>query len=418
MKIAKIIGREIYDARGWPTVECEIMLEDGSFVSASVPTGISRGSHEAHELRDGGQRLMGKGVLQAIENIENQIAPILVGQEPDVVSMDLAMLELDGTRDKSRLGGNATLAVSIALLRAQAAIESIEPYELIAYLCDYNSVTLPFALFNMISGGAHANSNLHIQEIMAMPVGPQSFRECLEAAVTLHHCLGQLLAKDDKMHGIGFEGAYISRFDDERQALDLLMKATEKAEKLTGSKYLIALDMAASQFYNRKTNVYEWHGLKLTSEDLIAYYEKLSKTYPLFSIEDGLSEFDFNGWATMSAELGNEIQLIGDDLLTSNPETIASAIEQSLVTGAIIKPNQIGTVTESLQAVKLCKEHDLTAMVSHRSCETNDTFIVELVVGTSAGYIKAGGPSRGEHLAKYNELLRIEDVLMFTLLNA
>ena len=418
MKIAKIIGREIFDARGWPTVECEIMLEDGSFVSASVPTGVSRGSHEAHELRDGGQRLMGKGVLQAIENIENQIAPILVGQEPDVVSMDLAILELDGTRDKSRLGGNAMLAVSIALLRAQAAIESIEPYELIAYLCDYNSVTLPFALFNMISGGAHANSGLNIQEIMAMPVGPQSFRECLEAAATLHHCLGQLLAKDNKMHGIGFEGAYISRFDDEREALDLLMKAIEKAEKLTGSKYLLALDVAASQFYNRKTNVYELHGQKLGSEDLIAYYSTLAKTYPLFSIEDGLSEFDFNGWAAMTAELGEQIQIIGDDLLASNPETIASAIEQGLVTGAIIKPNQVGTVTESLQAVKLCKEHDLTAMVSHRSCETNDTFIVELVVGTSAGYIKAGGPSRGEHLAKYNELLRIEDVLMFTLLNA
>lgn len=418
MKIAKIIGREIYDARGWPTVECEVMLEDGSFVTASVPTGISRGSREACDLRDGGQRLMGRGVQKAIENIENTIAPVLVGQEPDVISMDLTMLELDGTRDKSRLGGNAVLAVSIAVLRAQASLESIEPYELIAYLCDYNSVTLPFALFNMISGGAHANSNLQIQEIMAMPVGPQSFRECMEAAVTLHYTVGQLLAKDERMHGIGFEGAYISSFEDEREALDLLMSAIEKAEKITGSKFLIALDMAASQFYNRKTNVYEWHGNKMDSEDLIEYYEKLSKTYPLFSIEDGMSEFDFNGWAALTATLGENIQIIGDDLLVSNPETIAGAIEQGLVTGAIVKPNQVGTVTETLQAVKLCREHGLTAMVSHRSCETNDTFIVDLVVGTSAGYIKAGGPSRGEHVAKYNELLRIEDVLMFTLLNA
>lgn len=418
MKIAKIMGREIYDGRGWPTVECEVMLEDGSYVSASVPAGISRGSNEAFELRDeSDQRLMGKGVLKAIEHIENDIAPLLVGQEPDLISMDIAMIELDGTLEKSRLGGNAILATSIAILRAQAAVEGIEAYELIAYLCDYNSVTLPFAMFNMISGGKHANNNLYTQEIMAMPVGPQSFRGCMEAAATLHYTLGQLLHEKGKDFSVGIQGAFTGNFSDEKEALDLLMKAIEKAEAIAGSKYLLALDMAATHFFDKKTNKYNWHGKKISADNMINYYDMLCQNYPIFSIEDGLSEFDFNGWSSMTQALHEKIQIIADDLLVTNPQKIATAIEQGLVTGAIIKPNQVGTVTESLQAIKLCKEHDLTSIVSHRASETNDIFIVELVVGTSAGYIKAGGPARGEHIAKYNELLRIEDVLMLSLLN-
>jgi enolase len=418
MKIVKVLGREIYDACGWPTVECEIMLEDGSFVNASVPAGVSRGSHEAFELRDGGQRLMGKGVTQAIDNIENIICPLLIGKEPDIISLDIAMIEADGTPDKSKIGGNAMLAASIAVLRAQAFLENIDPYELIAYLCDYNSVTLPFAMFNMIGGGKHANNNSYIQEIMAMPVGPQSFRECLEAAVTLHQILGKLLLDEGKDPSIGIEGAYNARFSEETEAFDMLMKAIEKAEKITGSKYLIAIDMAATTFFDKKTNKYNWHGNKISASELIGFYEQLVQKYPIFSIEDGLNEFDYNGWAELHRALSEKVQIIGDDLLVSNPQKIANAVDQGLITGTIIKPNQVGTVTETLQAIKFCKEHDITAIVSHRSHETNDTFIIDVVVGTSAGYIKAGGPTRGEHLAKYNELLRIEDVLMLTLMNA
>lgn len=418
MKIAKIIGREMYDARGFPTVECELILEDGISVYASVPTGTSTATHEAFDLRDDGKRLMGYGVQKAIEGIENDIAPLLIGQEPDLISADLAMIELDGTPEKSRLGGNAILAVSIAVLRAQAAVENINPYELIAYLCDYSSVTLPFAMFNMISGGAHARNNINIQEIMAMPVGPQSFRGCVEAAVMLHYALGQLLYEKNKTFSIGMEGAYVANFTDEEEACDMLMMAIEKAEDITGSKFLLSLDMAASQFYDRSKGLYNWHGKKVSSDDLISYYDTLAQRYPLFSIEDGMSEFDFNGWSAMTNALHEKMQVLADDLTCTNPHKIADALEQGLSTGVIIKPNQIGTVTETLQAIKLAKEHEMTTVVSHRSHETNDSFIVDLVVGTSAGYIKAGGPARGEHLVKYNELLRIEDMLMFSLLDS
>lgn len=416
MKIAKVVGREIYDARGFPTIECEITLNDGTYAVASVPSGISRGKDEAVDLRDGGARMMGKGVAKAIENIESIIAPTLIGQEPNLVSMDLSLIELDGTPNKSKLGANAILATSIAILRAQAAVESMEVYELVGYLCEYGSVTLPFAMFNCISGGAHANGNVRIQEMMVIPIGSQSFRACMEAAVLLHHYLYALLQKNFSYVGVSVEGALTANFKDDAQALEFLNEAIEAVQKISNHRFLIALDVAASQFYDRKTNQYDWYGKILKSDDLIDLYDRLVKQYPIFSIEDGLGEFDEKGWVAMTAALRDKVQLIGDDIFCTNPNNIAFGIENGIATGAIIKPNQIGTLTETLQAIKLCREYDMTCILSHRSCETNDTIIVDLAVGASAGYIKAGGPARGEHIAKYNELLRIEDALMLSLM--
>lgn len=418
MKIAKVAGREIYDASGWPTLECEITLEDGTYVTAAVPSGISRGKQEAYEMRDGGKRMDGKGVLKAIDVIESVIAPILIGELPNLVSMDLAMVELDGTSNKSKLGANAMLATSIAILRAQAAVESMEVYEIVGYLCEYSSVTLPFAMFNVISGGAHAPGNVRIQEMMVIPIGSQSFRGCMEAAVLLHHHLHELLQKKFSYVCITAEGALTADFKNDEQALEFLMEAIEAVQKTTNYRFLIALDIAASQFYDRKSHKYDWMGKKLTSADLIELYERLVKQYPIFSIEDGMSEFDEKGWRAMTLQLRDTVQLIGDDFFASNPNLIANGIEQGMGTGVIIKPNQIGTLTETLQAIKLCREYDMTCILSHRSCETDDTIIVDLAVGTSSGYIKAGGVARGEHLAKYNQLLRIEDALMLSLLNS
>jgi enolase len=418
MKIAKVIGREIYDARGWPTLECEISLQDGSYVVASVPAGISRGKHEAYEMRDSGHRMNGKGVFKAIDIIETIIGPTLIGHEPNLVSMDLNMIELDGTTNKSKLGANTMLAVSMAILRAHATVEGMEVYELVGYLCEYNSVTLPFAMFNCISGGAHCPGNVRIQEMMIIPIGSQSFRSCMEAAVVLNHQLYVVLKKKFNTVCISTEGAFSANFKNDAQALDILMESIEAVQKTTSYRFLICLDIAASQFYDRKTATYNWDGKKsLESGDLINLYERLIKKYPIFSIEDGLSESDEKGWVAMMNQINN-VQLIGDDLFCSNPNLIANGIEQGMATGAIIKPNQIGTITETLQAIKLCREYEMSCILSHRSCETNDTMIVDLAVGTSAGYIKAGGPSRGEHLAKYNELLRIEDTLMLSILNS
>lgn len=411
MKIAKVIGREIYDARGLPTVECEISLDDGSYVSASVPTGISRGKHEAHEVRSAN-----KSVIQAVDNIESLIAPLLLGKEPNLVSMDIDMIELDGTVNKTKLGANAILAVSTAILRAQASVENMEVYELVGYLCEYNAVSLPLAMFNCISGGEHAYGNVRIQEMMVIPMGGQSFRQCLDAATQLHHYLQTLLQKNFDFVAVTASGGLTADFEDDAQALEMLMEAIEAVQKTSKHKFLIALDIAASQFYDRKTNKYDWYGKNLTSDELIDLYHRLIKKYPIFSIEDGLSEFDEKGWKKMTEQLSDKVQILGDDLFASNPNHIANGIEQGLATGVLIKPTQIGTLTEALQAIKLCREYEMMCILSGRGAETNDTIIVDLAVGTSAGYIKAGGPARGEHLAKYNDILRIEDTLMLSLM--
>jgi len=418
MKIAKITGREIFNGAGWPALECEITLEDGSYVSASVPSGISCSAREAVRPY---QTLpeASKAVAKAIEMVESTIAPLLLGKEPNVVSSDLELIELDGTPEKTKLGTNALLATSAALLRAQAAVEGMEVYELVGYLCEYSSITLPFAFFNCISGGAHVeNSAVRIQEMMVIPIGIPNFRSCFQAAITLQKYLHSLLQKKFPYVAYTAQGALTAPFKDDAQALDLLMEAIEAVQKSSNHRFLIGLDVAASQFYNRSTKTYDWFGRSLQSADLIDLYARLVNQYPIFAIEDGLSERDEQGWKDMTAALEEKVQLIGDDIFATNPELIAYGIEHNVATGISIKPSQIGTITETLQAIKMCREYEILCLLSNRAYETNDPLIVELAVGTSAGYIKAGGPNRGEHLAKYNELLRIEDNLMLSLLGS
>lgn len=417
MKIEKIVAREIFDSRGMPTVECDMMLEEGIFVTASVPSGASKSDEEAMELRDGGKRLMGMGVTHAVDKIERVIAPHLIGVEPDLVSMDVLMLELDGTKNKAKLGANAILAVSMAVLKAQAASESLETHEMIAHICGFDSIALPLPMFNMIEGGAHAHNKLQIQEFLAIPVDVPSFRAAMESAIVLRHELEALLIKNDKLIAVGDEGGFAGDFKNDAEALDYLVDAMELVQKKTKGTFVLAVDVAASQFYDAKKKKYDFGGKAMSSDQMITYYEKLAKKYPLYSIEDGLSEHDWTGWKDMTESLMSKVQLVGDDIFATNPELIWKGIEQGVATAAIIKPNQIGTVTEALQAIKLCKEHDMNVIVSHRSGETNDPFIADLAVGVSAGHLKAGGLSRGERIAKYNHLLRIEDELVSSMLD-
>lgn len=410
MKIEQILATELFDARGEPTIGCTLVLEDGSYVSSTVPTGRSKSSYEAVELRDNEERHFGLGVHKAIENIQEIIEPALVGQAPSVVELDLQMIELDGTENKSRLGANAILAVSIAVLRAQASLEELEDYELIAHLCGFERVSLPFATFNLINGGAHGQNNLPIQEFLIMPIGVESFRASMEIAASVFMKVRQLLVKQKKFFGIGDEGGYSAMFKSETEALDLMMQALN--ELGLEEQIVFGLDVAATQLYDPKKERYIFGTNEYTTQELIEYYAQLSNKYPLYSIEDGLVESDWKGWQFMTEQLGDRLQIVGDDIFATNPSRIAYGIEHNVADAAIIKPNQIGTVTETLQAVKLCKDYELNAIVSHRSGETNDTFIVDLAVGTSAGQIKAGGLMRGERIAKYNRMLQIEEELM------
>ena len=410
MKILNIKAREIFDSRGLPTLACELFLENNLSVCASVPAGISRGMHESVELRDGGDRLLGYGVLKAIAIIENKIAPVLIGKKPNVVQMDVTMLELDDTPNKSRLGANAMLAVSLAVCKAQAVVESLELYEFIAYLCGFETVALPCPMFNVINGGLHADNNLQIQEIMIMPLEKISFRAALETATTVFHGLKKLLRQQGKSTAVADEGGFAPIFNNVEEALDLVMKAIEQYGNK--SNIVIALDVAASHFYDAQTETYAWQGKQIDRKELIALYKQLIASYPIYSIEDGLGETDWSGWKQMTKVLGSQVKIIGDDIFTTNPQRIWWGIEHNTAQAALIKPNQIGTVTETLQAVKLCKEYNWDVIVSHRSGETNDSFIADLAVGVSAAQIKAGGCSRGERMVKYNRLLKIENNLV------
>jgi enolase len=414
MKITKVHAREIFDARGVPTIECQLFLEDDFYVTSSVPAGISTSSYEAKELRDGGTRLQGMGVRKAITVIEDIIAPAIIGKEPDVVVMDQIMVALDDTPDKSKLGANAMLAVSIAVVKAQAALHGFELYEFIAQLCGHESVILPFPLFNMIAGGVHTDNNLLTQEFLIVPMGAKNFREVIEYGVEFFYTLKDLLKKRNYQSLIGIEGGFAPMLENDIQAFDLL---TEAIEKMNGSDFFkIAIDVAASHLYDAKTNLYTWYGKTYNSTELISSYQKLVEHYPICSIEDGIQEHDLEGWATLTETLGKKVQIIGDDIFATDPGRIYQGIIKQLATGAIIKPNQIGTITETLQAIAVCQEHGFTTIISHRSGETNDDFIADLAVGTNAGQIKAGGLSRGERLAKYNRLLTIEDELALSLL--
>lgn len=415
MKITEIEAREIYDSRGWPTIQCDIILDDETIISASVPAGLSRSRYEARELRDGGKRLWGMGVHRAIENIKTIIAPELIGQEPHALDMDFKMIELDGTPDKSYLGANALLAVSMALYRAHAHTEGIELYELIAYICGAESVTLPFPLLNVINGGLHADNGLGIQEFMIVPVGSSDFRSSLELSVTVFHELKNVLKKHGKSIAVGDEGGFAPVFRNYFEALDILMEVLDKVDTTDGGKCVIGLDVAASQLYDKTRGVYQWGNRRMTSHELIEEYEALIDQYPIYSIEDGLDEDDWAGWKTLTAKLESKAQIVADDIFATSSYRINQGIEDHIATGVIIKPNQVGTITETLQAIQLCKENDLNIIVSHRSGETEDTFIADLAVGASVGQIKAGGCCRSERMAKYNRLLEIEDSLMGTL---
>ena len=410
MRINAIHAREIFDSRGIATIESTISLSDGALISASVPSGISRGSYEAVELRDGGARLMGLGVQKAVDVIENIIAPVLIDRVPDVVTLDIELANLDGTNNKSRLGANSMLAASLAICKAQAYIEGVELYEFIAQISQYSTVTLPCPMFNFIGGGLHADNNFPIQELLVVPTKELSFRDAMVTATTLYQTLKKVLHSKNKYTGVGYEGAFIPSFSHEYEPFDIIMEAIEKSG--CGSNVMLAIDVAASHFYNNETGLYTFFGKQLSSHELIEWYHDLAARYPMYSIEDGLSESDWNGWKEMKTRLGSTIRLIGDDLFVTDPQRIWYGIENNSATSAIIKPNQIGTVTETLQAIQLCKEHDWDVVVSHRSGETNDTFIADLAVGVSAEHIKAGGCSRGERIAKYNRLMQIEEMLM------
>ncbi len=412
MNIKALIAQEIYNSRGWPTIQCEIILDDGYSAIASVPTGLSRGSYEACTTHDGGARLWGRGALKAVESIEKIIAPEFIGKPPHAINMDLQLLSLDGTPDKSHLGANVLLAVSMAVYRAHAHAENVELFEFIGHICGAESISLPFPLFNMINGGLHAQNELFIQEFLVVPVETENFKHSMEIGAVIFHELGKTLKLHGKELVFGDEGGYASHFSSDKEALDLLSETLENVHSLYGFKALCALDVAASRLLDSTLNRYNFGHQMQSSQEVVSYYEELINSYPICSIEDGLAEDDWAGWKLLTEKLGDQIQIVGDDLFVTNTERIAYGIEQKAATAVLIKPDQIGTVTESLQAIQLAKDHQLSTVISHRSGETEDSFIADLVVGTSAGQIKTGGLCRSERLAKYNRLLTIEDHLI------
>lgn len=410
MKIENIFAREIFDSRGVPTIETEIHLDDGMVITSSVPSGISRSMHEAYEMRDGGERLMGLGVEKAVAVIEEKIAPLFIGREPDLIEMDVDMIEKDDTDNKSQFGANAMLAVSIGVCRAQAYNESVSVYELIAQLCNFDSVQLPVPMFNIIGGGMHARTGCAIQEFLIVPTKAISFRQAMEHAAVVFYTLKDILLAQNKSIATGYEGEFVPLLQGDMQALDLIMQAIKEVG-MTDS-IMISLDVAASHFYSLETGLYMWQGSQVSADELIEWYKDIVSQYPIYSIEDGLSEVDWNNWKKLKSELGSQIKIVGDDLFATNAQRIWNGIEQDAATTCLIKPNQVGTITETLQAITVCKENDMDIIASHRSGETNDTFIADLAVGVSAFHIKAGGLAHGERLAKYNYLMNIEDELL------
>jgi len=412
MKIIKVTGREIYDSRGWPTILCEVWLDDGSIFSGYAPTGLSVSTYEAHELRDNDARLWGKGVTIAVSRINELIAPCLIGKEPIATRLDETIIELDGTPDKSHLGANTMIATSMALYRAFAHSEEMELFELFAHLMDTQTVSLPVPLFNLINGGRHAENILRFQEFMIAPLGASSLREGIDVSIMIFNEIKHLLRKQGMFFGIGDEGGITAPFEDPQQPLDIMMEAMDKvALDALSSICSIALDVAASQFYDSVRKRYVVNDATLSATELVAYYAELAQKYPLYSIEDGLAEDDWEGWRAMYQELSDSVQIVADDIFATNPARLITILEHQCATAVIIKPNQIGTITESLEIMKMCNENNLNTIVSHRSGETEDSFLADFAVGTSAGQLKAGGLCRSERIAKYNRLLEIEEIL-------
>ena len=405
--INSVTAREILDSRGNPTVEVEVRLEDKSIGRAAVPSGASTGAFEAAELRDGGSRYLGKGVETAVKNVALKIAPVVIGMKADNQrSLDEKMIALDGTKNKSSLGANAILGVSLATARA-AAISSNQ--SLFKYLGGESAKTLPVPMMNILNGGAHADTNVDIQEFMIAPIGAQSFKESLRWGAEIYHSLKSVLKKKGLATSIGDEGGFAPNLESNRAALDLILVAIENAGFKVGNQIALAMDVAATEFF--EDGKYKFEGKLLTSEQMIAYYSELVSAYPLVSIEDPLDEDDWSGWAKLTAELSEKIQIVGDDLFVTNIERLTRGIESKTANALLVKVNQIGSLTETIDAVNLAHKNNYKSMMSHRSGETEDTTITDLAVALSCGQIKTGAPARSERVAKYNQLLRIEEEL-------
>lgn len=405
--IEKIFAREVLDSRGNPTIQVDCVLNDGSMGRATVPSGASTGTYEALELRDGEKRYLGKGVLKAVENVNKTIAKEIIGKSPfDQVGIDQLLIKLDGTPNKSKLGANAILGVSLAVMKAASNSLNLPLYR---YIGGANTKTLPVPFMNVINGGVHADNQLDIQEFMIVPLGAPSFKEALRFGVETFHNLKKILKEKGEVTSVGDEGGFAPQLSSTKEALNILVAAIEKAGYTPGKDIALALDCAASEFY--KDGRYYFEGKELDAKGMVDFYEDLINFYPIVSIEDGLAEEDWEGWKILTERLGSKIQLVGDDIFVTNTERIKKGIKMGVANSVLIKLNQIGTVTETLEAINLSHKSSYTTIISHRSGETEDTTIADLAVGAGTGMIKTGSLSRSERIAKYNRLLVIEEEL-------
>jgi enolase len=405
--IETIHAREILDSRGNPTVEVEVVLDDGSTARAAVPSGASTGAFEAAELRDEGKRYLGKGVENAVRNVNEKIAPVICGFDAqDQRLIDDEMIALDGTKNKSKLGANAILGVSLASARAAAESSDLSFFK---YIGGPTAHTLPVPMMNILNGGAHADTNVDIQEFMVAPIGAPTFKESLRWGAEIYHSLKAVLKKQGLATSIGDEGGFAPNLASNRAALDLILEAIEKAGFKPGKDIALAMDVAATEFFEK--DKYKFEGKLLSSDEMITYYSDLVNSYPLVSIEDPLDEDDWAGWQKMTTQLGDLIQIVGDDLFVTNPERLSRGIASQTANALLVKVNQIGTLTETMDAVALAHRSGYRSMMSHRSGETEDTTIADLAVALECGQIKTGAPARSERVAKYNQLLRIEEEL-------
>jgi len=409
-QIAVIGAREILDSRGNPTVEVEVVLNDGTFARAAVPSGASTGQFEAVELRDGGSRYAGKGVGRAVDAVNSSIAEALTGElASEQRSIDQILLDLDGTANKTKLGANAILGVSLAVAKAAAESAGLPLYR---YLGGPNAHLLPVPMLNILNGGAHADTNVDIQEFMVAPIGAATFREALEQGVSVYHALKAVLKDRGLATGLGDEGGFAPNVGSNREALDLIAAAVDKTGLKLGSDIVLALDVAASEFHDDdKSGSYSFEGAAKSSSEMAAYYDELASSYPIVSIEDPLDEEDWEGWTSLTATMGDRVQIVGDDLFVTNVERLQGGIDTKAANALLVKVNQIGSLTETLDSVDLAHRSGLSCVMSHRSGETEDTTIADLAVATNCGQLKTGAPARSERVAKYNQLLRVEEEL-------
>ena len=408
--IVDVYAREILDSRGNPTVEVDVTLEDGSFGRAAVPSGASTGAYEAVELRDGeNDRFMGKGVTQAVTNVNTIIAPELLEYDAlDQVAIDQLMIELDGTPNKGKLGANAILGVSLAVAKAAANYVGLPLYR---YIGGVNAKQLPVPMMNILNGGKHADNNVDIQEFMVLPAGASSFAEAFRVGAEVFHNLKSVLKKKGYNTAVGDEGGFAPNLKSNEEALEVIVEAISKAGYKPGEDVFLGIDVAATELFKDGKYHLEGEGLTMTSEEMVGFYEKICSKYPILTIEDGLAEDDWDGWKKLTQALGKKVQIVGDDLFVTNTEKVSQGIDMGVANSVLIKVNQIGTLTETLNTIEMAKRAGYTAVVSHRSGETEDVTIADIVVGVNAGQIKTGAPSRTDRVAKYNQLLRIEEEL-------